>query len=154
MKVISINTYLDGGTQEILTTDGTFWKDGRLSSTTRGQFYFRGFPGTEKSTLMDDPNYEMQLRVAIESFNNKAVNDYSIKLDPRTEARNLITKFSETGNLTLSQAKKAAETHIQIILDSKLVDSQRMINFWNSVKFELRNKLTMFTENPEIDHVN
>lgn len=155
MKVIRINTYLDGGTKEIVTNENTtFWIDGRINSPTNGQFFKRGYPGTEKSELMDDDIYEDMLVVAIQAFENKAINDYSTKLDARSAARKLIVRFFDHGKLNIFQAKLAAHHHIDLLLESELIESEREKNYIKSVKFELDNRMVMWSENPEIDNVN
>lgn len=39
MKILKINTFLDGGTQEIFLEEKTIYKDGRRNSQTKGMFY-------------------------------------------------------------------------------------------------------------------
>lgn len=146
MKVIGISTFRDGGTKEIRTSDGTFWKDGRISSETRGKFYKGNYPGKDKSELLDDDHYEQQLIMALEQYENGHLN----KLTPRTQAKDLYNKFFANGKLTTPQAKFAADLHLQLLIDLG-VDSE----YWKEVKTELANPKLLFpVENPEIDNVN
>lgn len=156
MKVIRISTYRDGGTKLIETSEkNKFWIDRRFITDTPGKFYKGGYPGTEKSELMDDDLYEEMLLIAICAYENKAVNDYSIKKEARSVARNLIERFFNHGKLNILQARLSAHTHIDMLIESGFfANDETELNYWKNVKFELDNRMVMYQENPEIDNVN
>lgn len=53
MDIINIQKYLDGGTIEIITTEGVFCFDHRIHSTTENELY-NGYPKKDNSNLIVD----------------------------------------------------------------------------------------------------
>jgi len=150
MKVLNITTYRDGGTIKLETTDGVFWKDNRISSTTKGKFYRGDFPGKDKSKMLDDEKYERDLYWALEVYQSGSSN---ARVEPSLMARHLITKFSYNDKIDISLAQLSAKIYIELILEQH-VTSINDVEYWKEVEIQLNNKKLTFKENPEIDHVN
>ena len=53
MEILKFNMYLDGGTVEIITDEGIYCFDRRLSTTTRDKLYL-GYPKKDNSNLIED----------------------------------------------------------------------------------------------------
>lgn len=127
------------GIQKIETTGGIFWKD------TNGKFYVKAHPAHEKSQLLDDDQYESQLILAIESYQNTYYN----KLSPRMYAKDLVNRFFGQGRLNIVQAKYAATLHVKLLIEQGID-----VEYYKKVNTELSNNLLMYETNPEIDNVN
>lgn len=151
MKVLTTTTYRDGGTIKLETTEGVFWKDNRISSTTKGRFYRGDFPGKDKSRILEDEDYEKNLYWALEVYQSGG--NSNARVEPATMARHLITKFSYNNKIDISLAQLSAKIYIELILEQH-VTSINDVEYWKEVEIQLNNKKLTFKENPEIDHVN
>lgn len=73
MKVLSFKVYRDGGTIEIMTTEGSFCYDHRIMTTTRGKLFVghpdKGIP-IEKGLLGDETpeNVEQKIIEALKEY--------------------------------------------------------------------------------------
>ena len=53
MKVLKFNSYLDGGTKEVVTDEGVFCFDERIKTTTGGRLY-KGYPKDDNSNIIEN----------------------------------------------------------------------------------------------------
>lgn len=53
MDIINFNKYLDGGTVEIITTEGVFCFDNRIRTTTKNELYL-SYPKPDNSNIILD----------------------------------------------------------------------------------------------------
>lgn len=53
MQIKKLNMYLDGGTVEIITDEGTFCFDNRIKSSTKGRLY-NDYPKDDNSNLIEN----------------------------------------------------------------------------------------------------
>lgn len=80
MEIYKFNAYLDGGTIEIETDQGTFCFDGRIKSNTKGMLY-RGYPEKDNSNLIQkSDNLEREIISALKEhkdpFYQNAINRF------------------------------------------------------------------------------
>lgn len=78
MQIKNFNVYLDGGTIEITTDEGTFCFDDRIKSSTKGRLY-NGYPKDDNSNLIENSSaLEEQL---IENLKNHKDAFYQNSID-------------------------------------------------------------------------
>jgi len=53
MDINNINSYKDGGTIKLDTTDGVYYIDNRIKSTTKGVIY-KGYPEKDNSNAIEE----------------------------------------------------------------------------------------------------
>ncbi len=83
MKILGYEAYLDGGTIEILTDEGSFCYDGRIRSTTKESWYL-GYPEKDNSNLISEKNYnlfEIRLIVLLKEYNKTSHDVYKNSID-------------------------------------------------------------------------
>ena len=51
MEIINFDAYLDGGTVQIMTTDGSYFVDNRIGSATKGVLFSK-YPSDDKTNII------------------------------------------------------------------------------------------------------
>lgn len=75
MKIKKFVSYLDGGTIELETDNGTFCFDHRLNTTTEGRLY-KGYPKDDNSGLIENSDeLETELIEALKLYKNDFCQD-------------------------------------------------------------------------------
>lgn len=78
MDIINFQVYKDGGTIEIITTEGVFSFDKRLNTTTENELY-NGYPKSDNSNLINNST-ELKNRI-IERLKDFEDEDYQPQID-------------------------------------------------------------------------
>jgi len=106
MKIIHIDSYKDGGTMKIETESQTYYIDGRIRSTTKGEVYI-GYPEKDNSNIADSQK-ELKLEIlqAIELYHTL---DSKFNWKPRVK-ESLQDIISVTLEITMD--KESAENMI------------------------------------------
>ena len=68
MIILFLDQYLDGGTREFVTSEGTYFLDHRLGTGTKGALYKGALPGTTGSELISDESVRPRLIEALEAY--------------------------------------------------------------------------------------
>lgn len=83
MKILNIDSYLDGGTIKIETTKGIYCIDGRVSTNTSGILFLNYPKGNDSNIIDDQDKLKREIVAAIDEYNpsfsfNKI--DYKLKI--------------------------------------------------------------------------
>lgn len=78
MQIKKLNMYLDGGTVEIITDEGTFCFDNRIKSSTKGRLY-NDYPKDDNSNLIENSSALEEL--LIEKLKNHEDDFYQNSID-------------------------------------------------------------------------
>ncbi len=84
MKIQKFNMYLDGGTIEIITDQGTYCFDNRIRSNTKGRLY-NGMPKKDNSNIIENPD-ELEKEI-LEALKDYKDDSYQSSIDHFIESK-------------------------------------------------------------------
>ena len=79
MKITKIESYLDGGTIEIVTTDEIYCIDNRIRTKTKGSLFF-GYPKDDNSNIAPNQNeIKIEMKNTLEKYTGLEFGDFDWK---------------------------------------------------------------------------
>ena len=70
MDIIEVGGYTDGGTIQIISSDGNYYIDSRIGTTTKGSIFF-GYPKKDNSNIMiDQDSIRKEIKDAVDRYSD------------------------------------------------------------------------------------